>query len=120
MSYASWTGCLATEKAIWPPIWRVSTARVAEKQIEYITMHMLQSGYFMSLDEFGKEKLWPVLVEAVHALVLYPSHKAYIRDMILPEKPEITASELAARLNMSVGEAIVILAELVSEKSARV
>jgi len=40
--------------------------------------------------------------------------------MILPEKPEITASELAARLNMSVGEAIVILAELVSEKSARV
>jgi hypothetical protein len=71
----------------------------------------------MSLDEFSKEKLQSLLAEAVHALVLYPSHKAYIRDVILPEKPEITASELAARLNMPVGEAMVILAELVSEKT---
>jgi hypothetical protein len=71
----------------------------------------------MSLDEFKKEKLWPVLVEAVHALVLYPSHKAYVRNVILPEKPEITASELAARLNMPVGEALVILFELQAEKA---
>jgi len=73
----------------------------------------------MSLDELRKEKLWPVLVEAVHALVLYPSHKAYIRDVILPEKPEITASELAARLNMALGEAIVILYELTSERASK-
>lgn len=73
----------------------------------------------MSLDEFRKEKLWPVLVEAVHALVLYPSHKAYIRDVILPEKPEITTSELAARLNMALGEAIVILYELTSERASK-
>lgn len=73
----------------------------------------------MSLDEFRKEKLWPVLVEAVHALVLYPSHKAYIRDVILPEKPEITASELAARLNMALGEAIVILDELAVERTSK-
>ncbi len=73
----------------------------------------------MSLDEFRKEKLWLVLVDVVHALVLYPSHKAYIRDVILPEKPEITASELAARLNMALGEAIVILYELTSERASK-
>ena len=71
----------------------------------------------MSLDELKKEKLWPVLVEAVHALVLYPSHKAYVRDHILPEKPETTPSELAARLSMPIGEAIVILTELALEKA---
>ena len=64
------------------------------------------------------EKLWPVLVEAVHALVLYPSHKAYTRDRILPEKPETTPTDLAVRLGMPLGEAIVILAELASEKAS--
>lgn len=72
----------------------------------------------MSLEEYMKEKLWPILVETVHASVMYPTHKAYTRDKILQEKPDITASELANRLNMSLGEALVILHELEEERKS--
>ena len=70
----------------------------------------------MSLEEYMKEKLWPVLVETVHASVMYPSHKAYTRETILQEKPEITASELASKMSMPLGEALVILFELAEER----
>ena len=70
----------------------------------------------MSLEEYMKETLWPVLVETVHASVMYPSHKAYTHETLLQEKPDITASELAGRMNMSLGEAIVILYELAEER----
>jgi hypothetical protein len=70
----------------------------------------------MNLEGFTKEKLWLMLVETVHASVMYPSHKAYTRETILREKPEITASELANRLNMPLGEALVILHELAEER----
>ncbi len=70
----------------------------------------------MSFEEYSREKLWPILVEAVHALVLYPNHKAYTRDVILPEKPETTPAELAVRLNLPLGEALVILYELTAER----
>jgi hypothetical protein len=69
----------------------------------------------MSLEDYMKEKLWPILVETVHASVMYPTHKAYTRETILQKKPDITASELANRLNMPLGEALVILHELAEE-----
>ena len=69
----------------------------------------------MNLEEYTKEKLWQLLVEAVHASVMYPTHKAYSRDKILPEKADVTADELADRLNMPFGEALVILDELVDD-----
>lgn len=72
----------------------------------------------MSFNEYLKEKLWPILVETVHASVMYPTRKAYTRETILQEKPEITALELANKLNMSLGEAIVILYELEEERKA--
>ena len=72
----------------------------------------------MSVQEYMKEKLWPILVETVHASVMYPTHKAYTRETILQEKPDITASELANRLNMSLGEALVILHELAEERKS--
>ena len=72
----------------------------------------------MSLKEYMKEKLWLILVETVHASVMYPTHKAYTRETILQKKPEITASELANRLNMSLGEALVILHELEAERKS--
>ena len=72
----------------------------------------------MSLEEYMKEKLWSILVETVHASVMYPSHKAYTRETILQEKPNITASELANRLSMSLGEALVILHELEEERKS--
>jgi len=66
----------------------------------------------MSLEEHTKEKLWPILIETAHALVMYPHHKAYTKEVVLNEKPNITAAELAVRLNIPLGEAIVILYEL--------
>jgi hypothetical protein len=70
----------------------------------------------MSVEEYMKEKLWSILVETVHASVMYPTHKAYTREKILQEKPDITASELANRLNMPLGEALVVLHELEEER----
>lgn len=72
----------------------------------------------MSLEEYAKEKLWPILIETVHSLVMYPHHKAYTREVILHEKPDITPTELAARLGISLGEALVILYELANDKRA--
>jgi len=70
----------------------------------------------MSFEEYTKEKLWPILTETVHALVMYPNHKSYTREAILNEKPEVTPAELAAKLNMPLGEALVILYELAEER----
>ena len=73
----------------------------------------------MSLEEYAKENLWSILVETVHASVMYPSRKAYTQEVILSEKQDITPTELSNRLNMSFGEAAVILFELNEEgKSA--
>ncbi len=66
----------------------------------------------MNLDGYSKEELWKLLVKAVHANVMYPTHMSYTRDTILHEKPDIEPLELASRLNMPLGEAIVILQEL--------
>ncbi len=72
----------------------------------------------MSFEEYTKEKLWPMLIDAVHTIIMYPNHKAYTREVILNEKPDITTTELAARLNISLGEALVILYELTLKKDA--
>jgi hypothetical protein len=69
----------------------------------------------MNFEEYTQEKLWPILTETVHALVMYPNHKCYTRETILNEKPEITPAELAARLKIPFGEALVILYELAED-----
>ena len=69
----------------------------------------------MNLDEYTKEKLWILLVESVHANVMYPTHKAYTRDVMLHEKPDLSAEELVSKLGMPVGEALVILYELLEK-----
>jgi len=66
----------------------------------------------MNLDDYTKEKLWQLLVEAVHASVMYPTHKAYTRNSMLPQKPDISPIELSESLGMPLGEALVILSEL--------
>jgi hypothetical protein len=62
--------------------------------------------------DYLKNPLWKVLVETVHSLVMYPHHKAYIRDVVLSENPEITPEQLSAKLGIPLGEALVILYEL--------
>ena len=71
----------------------------------------------MSLEEYVSNPLWSVLVETVHAMIMFPHHKAYTRKVILNEQPEITPSELAAKLGIPLGEAMVILYELRKEKT---
>lgn len=73
----------------------------------------------MNLDEYSKEKLWQLLVDAVHGSFMYPSHKAYVRDSIMPTQPNVTALEIAERLNMPVAEGMVILEELAEAKKAQ-
>ncbi len=58
------------------------------------------------------DELWKILVETVHAMVMYPHHKGYVRDVILSKNPNITPQELAVRINMPLGESLVILNEL--------
>jgi hypothetical protein len=70
----------------------------------------------MNFEDCVKDALWPTLVETVHSLVMYPGHKAYTRVTILSEKPETTPADLAVRLKISLGEALVILYELVEER----
>jgi len=66
----------------------------------------------LDLDSYSKERLWQLLVEAAHASVMYPTHKVYTRDVVLSETPDVTPDELSRRLNMTFGEALVILDEL--------
>gem|GEM_PF-479241 len=73
----------------------------------------------MQLEQYTKEKLWQMLLETVHASVMYPTHKAYTRDVLLKEKPDIKPEELASRLNVPLSEALVILEELTTEKLSR-
>ncbi len=70
----------------------------------------------LNLEDYSKEKLWQLLVEAVHASVMYPTHKAYTRDCMLPQKADISAAELSERLGMPLGEALVILNELMQDQ----
>jgi len=71
----------------------------------------------MSLEDYVGNPLWTVLVETVHAMVMYPHHKAYTRDVILHEQPETTPRDLAIKLGIPLGEALVILYELQKEKT---
>jgi hypothetical protein len=66
----------------------------------------------MDFEEYTKDKLWRILVETVHANVMYPTHKSYTRDVLLPAKQDISAAEISSKLNLPLGEALVILYEL--------
>jgi hypothetical protein len=64
-----------------------------------------QSGY-------DAATLWEILTDTVHALPMYKHHKHYAEKSMLPEKPRISAKEMALLMGMPLGEAIVILEEL--------
>lgn len=68
-------------------------------------------------DLLGMNPLWAVLVETAHSLPLYKNHKNYVLEVILPEKPDIKPEELSERLNLTLGEALVILEELNRDSS---
>jgi hypothetical protein len=63
-------------------------------------------------EELEKNPLWLILVETVHSLPMYASHKAYVRDRLVLEEHDITPEELSLRLDIPLGEAMVILHEI--------
>ena len=63
----------------------------------------------IDLSDFKAHPLWSILVETARRSPLYPGLAGYIRDQILPSNPEIKPRELASKLSISVGEAMVIL-----------
>jgi len=72
----------------------------------------------MNEDEFDRyvnDPLWPILVETVHAMVMYRHHKFYVKEKIIREEPNISPRKLAAELGIPLGEALVILYEIKSE-----
>jgi hypothetical protein len=64
------------------------------------------------MEDMKRNALWLILMETAQSLPMYRHHKAYVRDSILPEELDVSAEDLVHRLNMPLGEAIVILAEL--------
>jgi hypothetical protein len=70
--------------------------------------------------DLERNSLWLILVEAVHALPMYPSHKAYVRNSLALEAPEVSAEELSYRLDIPLGEALVILHEIRREATEAV
>jgi len=71
----------------------------------------------MSLEELVDNPLWPILVETVHAMIMYPHHKNFIRDVVLHEQTDVTEHELAPKMGIPQGEALIILYELRKQKS---
>lgn len=76
-----------------------------------------QGGTKMSWDVYVNNSLWSVLVETVHSMVMFRHHKAYVRDVVLVEQPDVTAEQLALKLSISLGESLVILFELQKSKT---
>jgi len=68
---------------------------------------MAQKGAGLQRDE-----LWGLLVETAHALPMYKNHKRYVQEVMLKERPDISAKELAVQINVTLGEATVMLDEL--------
>ncbi len=63
-------------------------------------------------DEYSSNPIWHILVETAQTLPMYNSHMSYTRDNILPVESKITPEQLSQRLDMPLGEALVILYEL--------
>jgi hypothetical protein len=70
----------------------------------------------MSFEDYVNNPLWRILVDTVHALSMFPHHKAYVRDVLLIEQPQMSAEDLVAKLSISLGESLVILYELEASK----
>lgn len=69
----------------------------------------------MDEDDFERyvnNPLWPILVETVHAMVMYKYHKVYVEERLIREQPNISPRRLAAELGIPLGEALVILYEI--------
>jgi len=63
----------------------------------------------INIADFKSHPLWLLLRETARNNPLYAGNAGYVEEYILPENPKISAKELANRLSITVGEALVIL-----------
>jgi len=63
-------------------------------------------------EEYKENPLWLILLETAQSLPMYKAHLNYTRDIIIPENKQITPEELSQRLDITLGEALVILSEI--------
>jgi hypothetical protein len=63
-------------------------------------------------EDYKENALWLILVETAQKLPMYNAHLNYTKDIILTENSNITPEELSRRLDIPLGEALVILSEL--------
>ena len=63
-------------------------------------------------EEYKENPLWLILLETAQTLPMYKSHLNYTKDVIIPENQKITPEELSQRLDITLGEALVILSEI--------
>ncbi|MHA1959737.1 MAG: hypothetical protein ACW99U_05875 [Candidatus Thorarchaeota archaeon] len=59
--------------------------------------------------DFKGTQFWDVLVESVKRNPLFANIAGYARTKILPLAPDISVRQLASKLSISIGEAMVIL-----------
>ena len=70
----------------------------------------------MDFNAIKNEPLWNVLQDTARRIPLYPNFLAYVNEKILPNNPNITARELASKMSISYGEALVLLSDLKDKK----
>ena len=70
----------------------------------------------IALPVLGRDELWKLLIETVHSLPMYKSHKRYVEEIMIKETPQISPQELAVQLNVPLGETIILLDEIRGEQ----
>ena len=63
-------------------------------------------------EEYKENPLWLILLETAQTLPMYKAHLNYTKDVLIPENQKITPEELSQRLDITLGEALVILSEI--------
>jgi hypothetical protein len=66
----------------------------------------------LTLENYEQDPLWPILVDTVHAMIMFKNQLAYTRDVLIHEDSNISIHELSSRLGIPLGEAMVILHEI--------
>lgn len=74
----------------------------------------IESTRLLDIDptEFKTHPLWSILVETARRSPLYAGLSGYCKNKILPLQPNISVKELARKMSISIGEALVLLHDL--------
>ena len=90
------------------------SAQKSDAELESVFESKIESTRLIDIDptEFKTHPLWNILVETARRSPLYPGLSGYCKSKILPDYPNISVKELARKLSISIGEALVLLHDL--------